>query len=103
MTRRVVWADTARETYLEIVRYIAEDNPDAAERVARRIDETARALGDFAIGRAGRVQGTYEKVVTGLPYILAYSLLEHADGTEQVAILHVIHTSRNWPPDRWPQ
>lgn len=43
--------------------------PDAAARVAARIEDNAAALSDLAIGRAGRVNGTYENVLPGLPYI----------------------------------
>lgn len=102
MTRRVIWAGSARDDYLAILGYIARDNPDAAARVAGRIDETAPALGAFAIGRPGRVRNTYEKVVTGLPYILAYELVADPAGGEMVAILHVIHGARDWPEGRWP-
>lgn len=97
--RRVVWADAAQDDYLEILRYIAEDDPDAAERVVRAIEETGNRLADFATGRPGRVSGIYEKSIARLPYILAYALSE--DGTV-LTIVHVIHTSRDWPPDNWP-
>ncbi|HSK41452.1 MAG TPA: type II toxin-antitoxin system RelE/ParE family toxin [Arenibaculum sp.] len=67
MKRRVVWSETARAEYLAAIRCIAERNPDAAERVAERVEEVAASLVDFATGRPGRVHGTYEKVVSGLP------------------------------------
>ena len=54
-------------------------------------------------GRRGRVTGTYEKSVTGLPYIIAYAIIEHG-GEEAVAmIVRVIHTSRHWPAETWPE
>ena len=53
------------------------------------------------IGRPGRVTGTYEKLVTGLPYILAY-VIAGAGDQEEVAIVRVIHTSRDWPAEGWP-
>ena len=80
MKRRVVWSDTARDNYLALLRTIAEDNPDAA----------------------GRVSGTCEKVLPGLPYILAYELVSRPEGGEVVAILHVIHGARDWPAGEWP-
>lgn len=103
MKRRVVWSDTARADYLAIIRYIAERNPDAALRVAERIEDAGAALGDFGTGRPGRVQGTYEKLVTGLPYIIAYEINPRPEGGETVAILHVIHGARDWPEDAWPE
>ncbi|MEJ1979265.1 MAG: type II toxin-antitoxin system RelE/ParE family toxin [Acetobacteraceae bacterium] len=102
MKRRVVWADTARADYLGILRYIADQNPNAAERVAVRIETTAVSLGELATGRPGRVTGTYEKMVSGLPYILAYEIVGGPEGGEWVAILHVIHGARNWPVEEWP-
>lgn len=64
------------------------------------IRNTGNALADFATGHPGRVTGTYEKSVTRLPYIIAYALSE--DGRDLV-ILRVIHTSRNWVADQWPE
>ena len=97
-----MWSRGARDDYLGIIQYIAQRNPDAAGRVADGIDEAAAALSDFATGRTGRVRGTYEKVLPGLPYILAYEILARPEGGEMVAILHVIHGARDWPLSRWP-
>jgi plasmid stabilization system protein ParE len=76
--------------------YIASENPSAARRIADALDRTALALGDLPTGRAGRVTGTYEKSVTGLPYVIAYALMLQG-GVEAVAIVRVIHTSQDWP------
>ena len=57
--RRVVWSDTARDDYFQILRFIADDNPDAAERVVQTIEKTGNALALFATGHPGRVSGTY--------------------------------------------
>ena len=103
MKRSVVWADPARADLLGVFRYIAEENPDAAARVAARIEDAAAGLSDFATGRPGRVSGTYEKVFPGLPYILAYEIGPRPDGGEAVTILHVIHGARDWPAHEWPE
>jgi plasmid stabilization system protein ParE len=100
--RRVVWSDTARLNYLEILRYIAADDPAAGRQVANTIEETAEGLGKFPTGRPGRVTGTYEKSVPRLPYIVVYSLTVRG-GREIVAILRIIHTARDWRPEEWPQ
>lgn len=97
--RRIVWSNEARDDYFKILRHIAKDDPDAAERVVRAIEKVGNALSDFATGHPGRVAGSYEKSVPRLPYIIAYALSE--DDTA-LTILHVIHTSRNWPSDQWP-
>ena len=85
----------------DLIAWIAADNPAAAQRVAAFLDWTALALGDMPTGRPGRVTGTYEKLVTGLPYILAYVIVEPGE-QEEIAIVRVIHTSRDWSADRWP-
>jgi plasmid stabilization system protein ParE len=103
VTRLVVWSRQARAEYLAIIRHIAGDNPDAAERLADRFDEAAAVLADFATGRAGRVAGTYDKVLPGLPYILAYEILDRPEGGEMIAILHLIHAARDWPVGERPK
>jgi toxin ParE1/3/4 len=100
--RSVDWSRAALRDFERLIEYIANDNPAAARRVADRIARTGRLLGEMATGRPGRVNGTYEKLVPGLPYILAYRLVRRPDGRESVAILRVIHGARNWPPEEWP-
>lgn len=52
-------------------------------------------LGQFPkLGHAGAVAGTRELSVTGLPYVLVYSLYNG-----DVDILTVLHTRRLYPPD----
>ena len=99
MRRRVEWADCARTDLLAQIEHIALNSPDAAERVFVAIRKAGEALGEFATGHPGRVAGTYEKSVRGLPYIIAYALADH---DQSVAILRVIHTARDWRDDSWP-
>ncbi|WP_199085749.1 type II toxin-antitoxin system RelE/ParE family toxin [Bosea sp. ASV33] len=99
--KRVIWSDNARRDYFAILRYIAQDNPDAAERTVDAIEQAGNMLGEFATGRPGRVSGTYEKLVPGLPYILAYTIASQGE-REVVAILRVIHTARDWREEDWP-
>ena len=99
--RPVLWSAEARRDYLEIMRYIARNNPSAAMRVADAIEKTGDDLGDYATGRSGRVAGTYEKPLFHLPYIIAYTLAIHA-AREAVIILRIIHAARDWPSGQWP-
>jgi toxin ParE1/3/4 len=82
--------------------YIAADNPTAALKVLDRIEQAGEKLGQMAIGRPGRVTGTYERSLSRLPYIIAYALQTSPSGRERVVILRVIHTARNWPKESWP-
>lgn len=97
--RRVIWSESAEADYLDILRHIADDNPDAAERVLHAIQKTGNALANFATGHQGRVAGTYEKSVARLPYIVVYALTDD----KTLAILRVIHTARDWSADDWPE
>lgn len=101
MRRPVRWSSDALSDLADQIAWIAADNSAAARRVAAVLDRTALALGDMPIGRPGRVTGTYEKLVTGLPYILVYVVAGTGKG-EEVAIVRVIHTSRDWPVGGWP-
>lgn len=101
--RQVRWSQAARRELLAITGYIAAANPSAARRVAERISDTAGGLARFALGRPGRISGTHEKVVVGLPYIIAYGIERQADGREVVMIYHVIHGARDWREGGWPQ
>jgi toxin ParE1/3/4 len=100
--RFVEWSRAAQYDLERLIDYIAKENPSAARRVAERIDRAGRLLGEMATGRPGRVTGTYEKIVPGLPYILAYRLIERSDGSEAVVIARVIHGARKWLPEQWP-
>ena len=101
MTRPVVWSRSALDDLKGQLIRIAEDDPAAAQRVAQTLGSTAQALGGIPTGRPGHVAGTYEKLVSRLPYIIAYAL-PRSEG-EPVAILRVIHTARHWPSGGWPE
>lgn len=102
MSRPVLWSRDALDDLKRQIDYIAADNPGAARRIADRIGRAAASLGPMSTGRPGRVGGTYEKVVTGLPYLIAYAITRQPKG-EAIAILRVIHAARDWPDGAWPE
>ncbi len=102
MTRPVVWAAEATRDALDILRHIAQDDPDVAERIVDLIETADTRLGEIPTGRPGRIAGTFEKFLAPLPWILCYAIDDQPDA-ERVVILRVIHTARNWPGGRWPQ
>lgn len=101
--REVVWSIDALEDLDGILAHIAADNLSAALGVIDKIDNCGTRLGQMATGRQGRVSGIYEKVVSGLPYILAYAIDPLPDGTERIVILRIIHGARNWLEGTWPE
>ena len=100
--RDVVWSEAALDDTDALFAYVAADDPAAARKILDRIESAALSLGRLPSGRGGRVQGTYEKSVVGLPYIIAYAINPLSSGAEQIVILRVIHTARNWPKGQWP-
>jgi len=101
MKRAVFWSRTALDDLKAQIAYIARENPTAARRVAERIRATGDALAEFATGHPGRVSGTYEKSMSGLPYIVAYAI-DRREGGEAIVVLHVIHAARDWRDGKWP-
>jgi len=90
---QVRWTRKALENLDDAVDYIANDKPVAATNVASKIWNAAQRLTEQpGMGRPGRVQGTRELIIAGLPYILPYEIKE---GT--VYILRVMHASMKWP------
>ena len=73
-------------------------------RVASDIERTIEMLAQRPIGRPGRISGTYEKLVIGQPYIVVYTLTPSDDGDEDdLVVMRIVHTSRDWPPGQWPR
>lgn len=88
----VVWRARAVRDITEIVRYIADDDPDAAHMVRLRIEEATALLGrQPSIGRQGRIDGTRELIAPGTPYVIPYRVRYG-----RVEILAVIHSARQW-------
>ena len=100
--RRVDWSIDALDEFDGIVAYIAQDNPIAANKVADIIEQTIHDLAAMPAGRKGRVTGAYEKVVSGLPYIVAYALGNEPRGHETITILRIIHGARDRREESWP-
>ncbi len=89
----IVWTIPARQDLRQIFEYITEDNINAASKLLDEIDERVTLLLDNPdIGRTGRVENTNELVLTGTNYILPYRVVK-----DQIQILALFHTSREWP------
>lgn len=69
----IVWSPLARARLREIRAYVAQDKPQAAERLAVRIVAVVEALRTHPhLGRAGVEPGIRELVIGGTPYIILY-------------------------------
>ncbi|MBI5462091.1 MAG: type II toxin-antitoxin system RelE/ParE family toxin [Gammaproteobacteria bacterium] len=86
------WTRPALADLVETQAFIAQDDPQAARKVAQNIWDAATNLRDNPdIGRPGHVTGTREWVVTRAPYLIVYRTKHDA-----VEILRVWHTRRDW-------
>ena len=86
----------ARRHIAAIFDYINERNPIAATQAVSRIRLAAERLAEFPrIGHTGRVSGTHEWVVRGLPYILVYDI---STGGAEVVVLGVFHGAQDREP-----
>jgi plasmid stabilization system protein ParE len=83
----------AIRTMTSIWDYIAEENPESASRLLRRIVDSTFRLEHFPYSvRTGELQNTRELIVVGSSYKVAYRIVD-----DVILILAVIHTSRRWP------
>ncbi len=90
---QVEWIRKTLVNLDDAVKYIAADKPTAAAGVAQKIWDASQMLVEQPrLGRPGRVSGTRELIVPGLPYILPYF-----EKNGIVYILRVMHTSLKWP------
>ncbi len=90
---RIRWTRQALKNLDDAVNYIAADNPGSAQKVARKIWDSVQLLSrQPGMGRPGRVAGTRELVISGLPFIVPYT-----EQQGEITILRIMHTSMKWP------
>lgn len=84
---RIVWSPKAIRQLVALRDYIAEDSPQNAALVARRILAAVNLVGTRPdLGRPGRVAGTRELVVPDTPYVVPYRV--RAGRLELLAVFH---------------
>jgi toxin ParE1/3/4 len=90
---RLKWTRAASFDLDTVEEYISRDNPRAAIDTVLEIIRHIGMLEDHpGMGRPGRVDGTRELIVAGLPYVVAY--LHRGD---TVTVLRVLHGAMKWP------
>jgi toxin ParE1/3/4 len=90
---RLRWTAPAAQDLYNITRHIRQDNPEAARRVAKTLYDGCASLRDFPHrGRKGRIEGTRELILSGLPYIVVYRIKE-----ETVELGRIYHAAQDWP------
>jgi plasmid stabilization system protein ParE len=93
--RRLSFSSTAAKQVDLIYRYIARDNPAAAQRVVDRIYEIAEHVrANPGGGRATTVRGLRLFVVNPYPYLVFFRDLP---GQNEVRIVRVFHAAQRRP------
>jgi toxin ParE1/3/4 len=90
---RLEWTRAASRDLDSVDQHISRDNSRAALETVHEIIRLVGMLTEHpGVGRPGRVEGTREMVIAGLPYVVAY--LNHGD---TVTVLRVLHGAMKWP------
>lgn len=88
------WTEEAVDNLEQISVYIAEDNPEAAQRTVNRIYDRIEQLCAFPNrGRRSQDGNTRELVLSPLPYIVTYRVRQST-----IEILHLWHAAQQRPP-----
>ncbi len=90
---QVKWVSLALLDVDSIAKYISNDSPDTTKRVLAEIARMVQLLKTQPnLGQPGRVTGTREIHIFGTSYIIPYRVIQ-----DEIQILRVLHTSRQWP------
>jgi len=90
---RIKWTRQALNNLDAAVKNIAEDKPASAQKISQKIWNSVQLLAQQpGIGRPGRVNGTRELVIPGLPFIVPY-----LENNYEIVILRIMHASMKWP------
>ncbi len=89
----VIWFKRAIWDLKSVKDYIAQDNPQTAQKIVQKIKYTVSLVSEQpGMGRLGRVPNTKELIVDKTPFILPYRVHNN-----KIEILRVLHASRRWP------
>ena len=92
----IEWTEQAIRQLDQAHDYVAFSNSEeVAAQVTARIVASVQQLARFPmLGRAGRVPGTRELVISNTPFIAAYAITKN-----RVAILALYHGAQRWPDE----
>ncbi|MBE7565739.1 type II toxin-antitoxin system RelE/ParE family toxin [Acidithiobacillus sp. HP-11] len=91
----VSWSSTAWQQYQDVMDFVAADKPQAALEQDASVTSGVARLGLFPkMGRAGRLLGTRELVVSGTPFIVVYRVQEEVG---EVQVIRFLHGAQQWP------
>jgi toxin ParE1/3/4 len=90
----IEWTEQATQQLDQAYDYISlSNNKEVAARITMQIVNGVQQLAVFPMsGRAGRVPGTRELVISNTPFIAAYAI-DRAD----IVVLAIYHGAQHWP------
>ncbi len=92
---KLKWLEDAIDDLQSLRQYIAQNNPKAANQIAKKILSTINLLSEQPeIGRQGRVHNTRELVISETSYIAPYRVKNGV-----IEILRILHSSMEWPEE----
>ena len=88
----VIRSSRADQDLIEIWSYVAKDNPNAADRLLRRLDDRIQKLQDYPEQGESLPNSNVgmRRVVEG-SYLIFYQILD-----DVIRVVRVLHTSRQW-------
>ena len=90
---KIIWSRRALRHLVALHDYTAQDSPNNAAVVARRILDNVDLLATQPqMGRPGRIVGTRELVIPGVPYVVPYRVRG-----ERLELIAVFHGRQKWP------
>ena len=90
MDYQVIWSPSARDDLKEIVIYISEKNPEAAERIGLSFIEASKSLGRFE-KKGRRVPEFEQEAIRELilaPYRMIYQINAKSKSLEIIRLWH---------------
>lgn len=90
---RLRWTREAAADLEQIADYLLTHTPDRAYELVRTLYDAPSALLTFPNrGRPGKKEGTRELVLTRLPYIVVYKVVD-----DVIFIVRILHGAQKWP------
>ena len=86
---RVIIEENAVADIDGLAAWVGKDSPQSARSVVEKILLTIERLVDFPeMGHAGRDADTYERGVSGTPYIVVYEIRKKPSAVLVIAVVH---------------
>jgi len=91
--RRIVWTAQARSALDDILGYIAQDSPQAARAVLKKVLDTTEALS--TLSERGRIVPEIDDPSIREVFVHSYRLIYEVN-REEVAVLAILHGARDF-------